>query len=138
MKCRAMWSLGLLLVLLQRTPPLTGQAVSGSLTGEITDSSGAALRGASIDVVSLGTDVHYQTKTNDAGYFNVLNLIAGAYRVDVTASGFKPVTRAGAQVNIGSVLRIDFRLELGNVQEKITVTGESPLLETAKVEVGST
>ena len=138
MKYRAMWSLGLLLVSLPVTPPLTGQAVSGSLIGEITDASGAALRGASIDVVSLGTGVHYQTKTNDAGYFNVLNLISGTYRIDVSATGFRAVTRSDIQVDIGSVVRLDFRLELGNVQEKITVTGEVPLLETAKVEVGST
>ena len=125
MKYRAMLLLCLLLFSFQFPTRLSGQAVSGSVTGEITDASGAALAGATIDVVNLATDVHYQTKTNDAGYFNVLNLIAGAYRVDVAASGFKPVTRTGVQLNIGAVLRIDFRLELGNVQEKITVTGEA-------------
>jgi hypothetical protein len=138
MKHRAMWLVFLLLVSLHLSSRVSGQAVSGSVTGEITDSSGAALAGAAIDVVNLATNVHYQSKTNDAGYFNVLNLIAGTYRVDVTATGFKPVTRTGVQVNIGAVLRLDFRLELGNVQEKITVTGEAPLLETSKVEVGST
>ncbi len=138
MKYRAMWLLAVSLILLQLCSSAYGQAVSGSVTGEITDSSGAALAGASVDVVNLATSVHYQTKTNDAGYFNVLNLISGAYRVDVTANGFRPVTRARVQVDIGSVLRLDFKLDIGNVQEKITVTGESPLLETAKVEVGNT
>jgi hypothetical protein len=138
MKSLAMWLFFVLLLSLQICPSVYGQAVSGAITGEIVDSSGAALGVASVDVVNIATGVHYTTKTNDSGYFNVLNLIAGAYRVDVTATGFRPVTRAGVQVNIGSVLRLDFKLELGNVQEKITVIGEPPLLETAKVEVGST
>ena len=138
MKYRAMWALGISLILLHLCSSVYGQAVSGSITGETTDSSGAALAGASIDVMNLATSVHYQTKSNDAGYFNVLNLISGAYRVDVTATGFKPVTRAQIQVDIGSVVRLDFKLEVGNVQERITVTGEAPLLETDKVEVGST
>src|SRR5450432_2838908 len=138
MTYRAMWLLGSLLFVIQFSSPLNGQAVSGSLTGEITDASGAALRGASIEVVGIETGVRYPTKTNEAGYFNVLNLIAGSYRVDVSAPGFRPVTRSGIQVDIGSVVRLDFRLELGNVQERITVTGEASLLETDKVEVGST
>jgi len=133
-----MWLLFLLVVSLLITSHLEGQAVSGSVTGEITDSSGAALRGASIDVVNLATGVHYQTKTNDAGYFNVLNLIAGTYSVDVSAPGFRPVMRSDVQVDIGAVVRLDFRLEVGSVQERINVTGEAPLLETDKVEVGGT
>src|SRR3954451_23911301 len=67
MKRRALLLLTLLLALFQLTSFLNGQAVSGSLTGVITDSSGAAVRGASVDVVSQDTGVHYQTKTNEAG-----------------------------------------------------------------------
>jgi len=138
MKRRALLLLTLLLALFQLTSFLNGQAVSGSLTGVITDSSGAAVRGASVDVVSQDTGVHYQTKTNEAGYFNVLNLIAGTYSLDISASGFRSITRSDVHLDIGSVARLDFRLDVGNVQERVTVTGESPLLETDKVEVGST
>ena len=138
MKSLATWLVVAMFVALQLCVSVYGQSVSGSITGEIVDSSGAALGVATVDVVNIATGAHHTTKTNDSGYFNVLNLIAGAYRVDVTAAGFRPVAHEGVQVNIGSVLRLDFKLELGNVQEKITVIGESPLLETAKVEVGST
>jgi len=125
-------------LLLQLCSSLSAQSVSGSITGEITDASGGALAGAVVDVVNLATSVHSLTKTNDVGSFSVLNLIAGAYRVDVNASGFKPVTRPRVQVDIGSVLRLDFKLEVGNVQERVTVVGDAPLLETAKVEVSNT
>jgi Carboxypeptidase regulatory-like domain/TonB dependent receptor len=138
MKHRATWLLGLLLVSLALSTCLYGQAVSGSITGVITDASGAALHGASVDVVSVGTGVHYKSNSNDAGYFNVLNLISGAYRIDISATGFRPVTRNDVQVDIGAVVRLDFQLEVGTMQERVTVVGEAPLLETDKVEVGST
>lgn len=138
MNYRAMWLLGALLISLQLCTPLYSQSVSGSVTGEITDSSGAAMRGAVVEVINLATGVHLQTKTNDGGYFTVHNLIAGTYRVDVSAPGFRSVTRSDFQVDIGAVVRLDFKLEVGNVQERITVSGEAPLLETDKVEVGST
>jgi len=138
MKRRALLLLNLLLITLALSTPLNGQAVSGSLTGVITDSSGASVKGADVDVVSQDTGVHYQTKTNEAGYFNVLNLIAGTYRLDISAPGFRSITRSDVHLDIGSVARLDFRLDVGNLQERVTVTGEAPLLETDKVEVGST
>jgi hypothetical protein len=138
MRHRALLQLGILLFSVSLVPCARGQAVSGSITGSVIDPSGAVLPGAAISVVNEATGVEYPTKSNDAGYFNVPNLISGTYKVDVTASGFRPVSRTGIQVDIGSVVRLDFKLEVGNVQERITITGEAPLLETDKVEVGGT
>lgn len=119
-------------------PRVHAQAVSGSIAGSVLDASGAIISGANITVVNTATGVQYPAKTNDSGYFNVPNLISGTYRIDVGASGFRPVSQTGIQVDIGSVIRLDFKLEVGNVQERITITGEAPLLETDKVEVGGT
>jgi outer membrane receptor protein involved in Fe transport len=114
------------------------QIVSGSITGSVTDPSGAAVSGAKVAVVNIATGVESPTTTNASGYFSVANLISGTYRVDVTAPGFKAVTRPGIPLDIGRVVTLEFRLEVGNVQEKVLVTGEAPLLQTEQVAMGST
>ncbi len=124
--------------LLTVVPHAVAQSVSGSITGSVIDPSGAALPGASIAVVNQSTGVETPTKSNGAGYFNAPNLIAGSYRVEVSAPGFKSISRSDVQVDIGSVIRLDFKLEVGNVQDKITVSGEAPLLQVDKVELGGT
>lgn len=138
MKFRALFALCTLLSLISAVPPANGQAVSGSITGAVTDSSGAALPGATIDVVSADSGAHFTSKTNDSGYYSVSNLNAGIYRVEINAAGFRALVHAGIQVDIGSVVSFDAKMELGNVQEKVTVTSEAPLLETGKVELGGT
>ncbi len=106
------------------------QIVSGSITGSVTDPSGAAVSGASVVVVNMATAVESPATTNASGYFSVANLIAGTYRVDVTAPGFKAVTRPAIPLDIGAVVSLEFQLQVGNVQEKVVVTGEAPLLQT--------
>src|SRR5438552_1809487 len=135
MKLRALL---LATALLSVVPYAVAQSVSGSITGSVIDPSGAALPGATITVANQSTGVETPTKSNGAGYFNASNLIAGIYRVDVSAPGFKSISRSDVQVDIGSVVRLDFRLEVGNVQDKITVSGEAPLLQVDKVELGGT
>jgi hypothetical protein len=117
---------------------LRGQSVSGSITGQVTDPSGASVSAADIKVVNTQTNVELLSKTNPAGYFNVSNLIAGTYRVDIAATGFKSVSRSDIQVDIGAVVRVDTQLIVGNVQETVMVAGEAPQVQTDKVEVGGT
>jgi hypothetical protein len=114
------------------------QIVSGSITGSVTDPSGGAVAGAKVTAANTATGVETPTTTNPSGYFNIPNLIAGIYRIDISATGFKAVSRPDIQLQIGSVVNLDFHLEVGNVQEKVVVTGEAPLLETAQVQLGNT
>jgi hypothetical protein len=130
--------LGILVVTTQFAPFLRAQLVSGSINGQITDPSGAAVPNADVKVVNGQTNVELATKTNGAGYFNVSNLIAGTYRVDIAATGFKSISRPDVVVDIGAVVRVDTQLAVGNVREVVTVTGEAPQLQTDKVEVGGT
>jgi hypothetical protein len=115
-----------------------GQIVSGSITGSVSDPSGGAVAGAQVAVSNIATGVQLQTTTNASGYFSVGNLIAGSYRIDVTAPGFKALTRPNVPIDIGAVVNLQFQLEVGNVQEKVIVTGEAPLLQTEQVEVSQT
>jgi hypothetical protein len=119
-------------------PSARGQLVSGSIIGDVTDPSGAAIAGAEITATNTATGVQLSAKSNNAGYFNVSNLIAGTYTVLVSAAGFKELSRVNVVVDIGSNVRLDSKLEVGNVQQKVSVTGEAPQLETNKVELGIT
>ena len=138
MKVRFLLVAGILLVVTQFAPLLRGQLVSGSITGQVTDPSGAAVPNADVKVVNAQTNVELATKTNGAGYFNVPNLTAATYRVDIAATGFKAISRSDVLVDIGAVVRLDTQLTVGNVQEKVTVTGEAAQIQTDKVEVGGT
>jgi outer membrane receptor protein involved in Fe transport len=137
-KSQFLLAAGVLLVATLFTPLLRGQSVSGSITGQITDPSGASVPTADVKATNTQTNVEVATKTNGAGYFNFPNLTAGSYRVDISAPGFSGVSHAGIEVGIGAVVRLDTKLTLGNVEQKITVTGEAPLVQTDKVEVGTT
>ena len=69
--------------------PAFGQAVSGSITGLVTDASAAAVVGATVVVKNVGTSVATQVTTTDTGYYSVPNLILGTYSVVAEAQGFK-------------------------------------------------
>jgi outer membrane receptor protein involved in Fe transport len=137
MKLRALWLIAVLFAVIL-VPVAFGQAVSGSINGSITDSSGATVPGAVVRVVNNATGVEYVSKSNGAGYFNSSNLIAGSYRVEVVATGFKAVSYKAVTVDIGSLIRLDVSLEVGNIQDKVTVTAETAQLQTEKVELGGT
>jgi hypothetical protein len=137
MKTRVLFLL-IMLSLVVFTPLLRGQLVSGSITGEVTDPAGAAIVGAEVQATNGDTGVQLSAKTNSAGYFSISNLIAGTYTVVLSAPGFKVLSQSGIVVDIGSVVRLDSKLEVGNVQEKVSVNGEAAVLQTDKVELGIT
>src|SRR3954464_3912583 len=125
-------------ILPQTSGLLFAQAVSGSITGAVLDSSGAVVPKAKLTVTNSGTGVAVATTSNDAGYYNVPNLISGTYRVEVTATGFRRFEQPDINVNIGSVTRLDLQLEVGNLQDTVTVTATAPLLRDEKVNLGGT
>src|ERR1700745_534887 len=138
MKNRVLVLLSLLALIVTFTPFLQGQLVSGSIAGNVTDPTGAAVPNADIQATNADTGVQLSAKSNGSGYFPLSNLIAGTYTVVVRASGFKELSRAGVVVDIGAIVRLDSKLEVGNVEQKISVTSEGPQLQTEKVELGIT
>ncbi len=138
MKNRVLLLLTMLALVVPFSPSLRGQLVSGSITGNITDPSGAVVPAADIQATNVGTGVQLSAKSNASGYFNLSNLIAGTYAVVVKAPGFKELSRAGVVVDIGAVVRLDSKLTVGNVEQQVLITGEAPQLQTDKVELGIT
>jgi hypothetical protein len=115
-----------------------GQGVYGAITGAITDPSGAAIPGAQVTATNTATGVQTSAKSDSAGYYNVVGLTAGTYRITVSAQGFKTFIQQNVLVNIDTTVRLDVHLEVGSVAQQITVKGGPPILQTEKVELTGT
>jgi hypothetical protein len=105
-------------------------AGTGSLTGVAIDGSGATLPSVSITLRNIATNVTVTATTNDAGNYLIQNLVPGAYELTAQFSGFKKFVRAGLQVEVGQILRIDPEMQVGDVNESVTVTSAPPLVQT--------
>lgn len=103
--------------------------VASDLMGRITDPSGAAVAGASVTAVEMRTGASFQSVTGKDGYFDFSSLLSGRYRLQVAASGFKPLNREGLTLAVGQTLGVDLALAVGDASETVTVTGDLPLLQ---------
>jgi hypothetical protein len=106
------------------------QDFRGAVTGRITDQSGGILPGVTVTVTNKDTNVAGSTVTNDTGGYSFLYLTPGTYGVAAELQGFKKVVRDNVEVRLGDRLELDFKLEVGRLEETITVSAETPLLET--------
>jgi hypothetical protein len=110
------------------------QAVKGGLLGNIVDQSGLALPGVTVTVTEVNTNISYTAVTNESGNYVFTNLKDGTYRVAGELSGFKKSVRDGVIVPVNATLRVDLKLEVGAIEESVTVVGESPLLQTDRAD----
>src|ERR1035437_5687059 len=109
---------------------------SAILVGAVTDSSGAAVPSAQVNVINVQTKVETHGQTTADGNYYVPFLNLGQYEVGVEAQGFKKFIRSGVILEAGQTVRIDVQLEVGAVSQEIEVTGASPLLATDSAVVG--
>src|SRR2546428_1613387 len=118
--------------------PAFSQGNTGRILGNITDATGALIPGASVTITNVERGTSQTLVTNEAGAYNAPSLPPGAYRVGAELPGFKPVERANVVLEIARELKIDLSLEPGAVSEKVTVTDELPMVETANAVLGGT
>lgn len=109
----------------------------GSLTGNITDPSGAPVPGAKVEALNVSTGVAQQTTTQSDGIYRFVELLPGTYKVRVSAPGFATVVADNVRVEVNSLKRVDAQLNVAQVQQRVTVTSELPLLETDRSDVHS-
>lgn len=110
---------------------------SGTISGRVTDPSGAAVGKAAVVITNDETGVMTVTTTNSSGFYSKNLLKPGTYSVQVTAPGFKVEVRTGLTLQVAQVLEQDFRLELGKVSETVTVSGGTPVLNTETAGLGN-
>lgn len=130
--------LGVAIATLLSPVPLQSQVLYGSLVGSITDQSGAVVPGARVTVTNIATNQSRTVDADSTGTYTVSALTPGTYRVRVSQSGFQDSITNDAPVTINSVTRVNVKLQLGQVQEAVSVTADaSPILQTERAEVRS-
>src|SRR5205807_8652782 len=112
------------------------QITSGSLTGVVSDPSGAVIPGAKVLLTDTDKAYDYSGTTDGAGRYVITNLPPSAYKITVEAPGFKAHTQLGIILNVGTRLSVDVRLELETTAQSAEVTGTAPLLSTQDAVTG--
>jgi len=113
------------------------QGDRGTITGTVTDPTGAVIAAASVQVSNAETGVVYQTDATATGNYTIVQVPAGTYAMTVTAAGFKKYLRQNIAVQPTQVVRVDVTLEVGSANESVTITAEAPLLNTEGSDVSS-
>jgi len=125
-----------LLVVLCMPSGVHAQAVTGTLLGNITDSSGAAVPGATVTATEVQTNISRTAVTNETGFYLFSSLQNGTYTVETELTGFKKVIRQNVKVDVNTTIRVDVTMEVGQLTEAVTVEAESPLLQTDRTDTG--
>jgi hypothetical protein len=120
----------LLLCVLLLTGVLSAQTGNATITGVVTDPTGAVVANAPIEVKNTQTGVVFRAVSTDTGNFTVLQLPIGSYELTATVQGFKKYNRQNITLAAAQVLRLDIPLEIGASTEAVTVSAESSLLKT--------
>lgn len=112
------------------------QISKGSITGRVTDPTGAVLASANVVATDMATGSEYTAATNKAGEYTFPFVSPGTYRVAVTVSGFKSLVRENVVVGANEHVGLDLPLEMGAESQTVTVSTESTLLETTSASTG--
>src|SRR5579864_7923205 len=115
---------------------LTWASISGSISGLVTDSSGAVISGASVVATNTQTGVKTTVTTDAKGFYSLPVLAVGTYDLQVSQIGFKSYTRTGLVIDANSALRADAALSVGTINEKVEVSTEAAHVETESTQMG--
>lgn len=122
-------------LLLAISGPLMGQT-SAQLTGQVTDSSGAAVPGAEVVATNIRTGAERRTQTDSDGQYSLPFLNPDEYSISVRREGFRVHEQRGLRLEVNQVARVDVTLELGAVTEAVRVTAAAPLIDSDTSAVG--
>jgi len=127
----------LVFLLLVLTPQWAwAQEARGTITGTVKDTTGAIIPGATVKINNLAMGTTISVVTNDSGAYQALYLIPGAYQIVVELVGFKKHIRDGVGLRVNDVLEVNAQLEVGEIDQAITVSAESAQLESTTSSLG--
>ena len=113
------------------------QSAEGSISGTVSDTSGAVVPGAKIAAVGASTGSRYETTSTSSGLYRIPAMNVGTYNLTVTASGFQASVNSGVVVQVGTIASLNVRLNPGSEAQTVTVTANAPRLQTESSEVGT-
>src|SRR6266542_18765 len=126
---------GLSFALLALAGRAEAQVLFGSVSGTVTDQSGAAVSKAHGVITNKATGVQKETNTDENGHYNITDLPPGFYNLTLTAGGFKPLTQTDVTVAANVVTHVNLSLQVGSVNEQVTVEASAAILQTEKTDL---
>lgn len=138
MRLKSIWFLTLALLYLGAAVALYGQEIRGSIVGNVTDSTGAAVPQAHITVKNEGTGIESRTATDGSGTYTIPDLLGGLYTVMAVKEGFKTYQATGVRLLSSQTARQDVVLQVGTVQQTVEVTAHTSLVQTDSPTIGGT
>ena len=127
------------LILMAASPSAAfAQAVTGTLLGTVTDTTGAVVAGAKVTVTNQNTGFARTVKTDAIGEYTVASIPTGVYTVLAEMDGFKATALSNIELGVDQRARIDVKLEVGAMTESVTIEAQTPLLQTSSSELGTT
>jgi len=137
MKCRVICAFALIVFVALTSLTAFGQ-VTSSLSGTVTDPTGAVVAGATVTVKNSASGIEFKTVTSNQGTFSVPSLGAGKYVVVVTASGFKSATVQDIEIDAGTPATVNVTLEVGQATETVVVQGGAQIVQTQTANISTT
>src|SRR5215475_11203512 len=116
--------------------PAWGQGFTASVLGRVTDTSGAIVPQATVTAERIETGQKTTSRADEAGNYTLPKLAPGNYRITAELAGFKRIVREPITLEVDQRLSLDFQLEVGNVDESVTVTAEVASIQTETATVG--
>src|SRR5579872_2494476 len=129
------WMLGLSTVI---SLPLRAQVAGGTLSGTITDPSGAVVPNAEVVITNSATGISRNVTTNADGFYSAANLLPGSYEVSVSATGFNTEVKKGIVINVGAQPVFNLILQIGAVANRVEVTTEAPTVQLTSSDISAT
>lgn len=123
--------------LLFSTNPAWAQDVTATITGTVTDPSGAALAGATVTARETERGTIWTAHANEEGIYSLLRIPIGTYEVKAAMNGFKTAVHQAITLDLNQTARVDFKMAMGQLSDTIEVTSQAPLLQADNAVVGT-
>ena len=124
-----LWRMVVVALLLAQ--PLLAQVTTGTVLGTVRDETGAMVPGVTVTLKNVETGISRTVLTDEGGRYRASSLPLGSYEIQAELSGFNTDVRSGIKLTVGREAMVDFTLRVGDVTERVEVTGEAPLVDTA-------
>jgi hypothetical protein len=124
-----------LALILLTSVPVYAQVSGATMTGTVSDASGAVIPNARVSIRNVATGEVRTATTNAAGFYTAPNLLPAKYEVTVTAPGFSTEVRSGITLTVGAQQLLNITMKVGQVSEKVQVTGEAPAVQLATSDI---
>jgi outer membrane receptor protein involved in Fe transport len=115
---------------------MSGQTIDTGIVGTVSDPAGGVITGANVRITNSQTGIARTVTSGPSGLFEVRYLVPGEYSVDVQSPGFRSERRTGILIQLGQQARVEFTLQVGDVQQTVEVSASAPLLQTENATLG--